>query len=248
MSSPITLRSDVDQIPVAEQPATTPPPRPQTWLLKVIQAVTGGVFACFVLFHLAGNLKVYLGRDDFNHYAHWLRTILNPLIPGDTVVWLLRLALLAALALHVYAGLTIWVRARRARGAFGRRPVYTWHGATGRAMIWTGLILLCFIVFHLLDLTWGKMPVASKEFNSASPYDNLIYSFERPIVAGFYILTMVLLALHLAHGLWSFINDLGASAHRTRQVSKVVAAAVALVVVVGNMSMPIAVLAGVLTR
>jgi len=212
--------------------------------LKVIQAVTGAMFACFVLMHLIGNLKAYAGAEKLDHYAAWMRTIFNPLVAGEGVLIILRAGLIIALVLHVYSGLTIWVRGRRARGAHGRRPVYTWHAATGRTMIWTGLIVLCFIIFHLLDLTFGRAPAASSGFSEGHPYANLVHSFERPAVAIFYMVIMLLLALHLSHGIWSFINDLGGSAHRTRLVAKVVAYTVALAVVLGNMSLPIAVLAG----
>ena len=247
MSSQTTLRSESDQIPVAKRPATTPPPRPATWLLKVIQAVTGAMFALFVLMHLLGNLKAYGGGDKLDHYAEWMRTIFNPLVAGAGILVILRITLVAAVALHIYSGLTIWVRGRRARGAHGRKPVYSYQAVTGRTMIWTGLIVLCFVIFHLLDLTLGKAPVATDNFSDGHPYSNLVNSFERPAVAIFYIVVMLLLALHLSHGIWSMINDFGGSAHRTRLVAKVVAFAVALAVVLGNMSLPIAVQAGWLT-
>jgi succinate dehydrogenase / fumarate reductase cytochrome b subunit len=210
-------------------------------------AVTGSVFVGFVVFHMAGNLKVYLGEKDFNHYAEWLRTLLNPLVPGSTTLWLLRAALVLCLVLHVYSGITIWFRARKARGSFGRSLRAGKHHLTGRSMILTGLILLCFIIFHILDLTTGTRPIASGEFVTGSAYQNLVASFERPAVASFYILTMVLLALHLSHGLWSLINDFGATGRRLRFTFLALADLVALVVVVGNASIPIAVLAGVVT-
>jgi succinate dehydrogenase / fumarate reductase cytochrome b subunit len=210
-------------------------------------ALTGSVFVAFVVFHMAGNLKVYLGEEPFNEYAHWLRSILNPLMHGDTVLWVLRVVLALCLVLHVYSGITVWVRARQARGRHGRKLNPTKHHLTGRTMIWTGLILLCFIIFHILDLTTGTAPAATADYQPGSAYDNLIHSFERPAVAGFYILAMLMVALHLSHGLWSVINDLGGTAHRVRTLFLGLADLIALVVVLGNASIPIAVLAGGLT-
>jgi succinate dehydrogenase / fumarate reductase cytochrome b subunit len=261
LSSQIEARPGADQIPVAKRPATTPPPRPQTWILKVIQAVTGSVFVLFVLFHLAGNLKVYLPDNPqlhFNEYAHWLRGLLNPLLPGETFLWLFRGALVLCLVLHVYAGLTIWIRGRRARGHHSRSVHGTKHHLIGRTMLWLGLIILAFVVFHLLDLTIGR-GVESDKFDSKATfpledgamvtdaYSNLVHSFQRPTVAVFYVLVMVVVALHLSHGIWSLINDFGGTAHRTRNVFLFLADVVALIVVIGNASIPLAVLAGGIT-
>ncbi|MDR2454429.1 MAG: succinate dehydrogenase cytochrome b subunit [Bifidobacteriaceae bacterium] len=229
--------------------------------MKVIQAATGSVFVAFVLFHLAGNLKVYLPDDPqlhFNEYAHWLRGLLNPLLPGETFLWLFRAALAACLVLHVYAGLTIWLRGRRARGPHARSVTGTKHHLFGRTMIWSGLVILAFIVFHLLDLTLGRA-VNSEAFSSAATYRlpegglvtdayaNLVNSFERPHVAIFYVVAMVVVAIHLSHGIWSLINDFGGTAHRTRNVFLFLADVIALIVVVGNASIPLAVLAGGIT-
>jgi succinate dehydrogenase / fumarate reductase cytochrome b subunit len=223
-------------------------------------AVTGSVFVAFLLFHMVGNLKVYL--DDaqlhFNEYAHWLRGMLNPVLPGESFLWLFRGALLLCLVLHVYAGLTLWIRARKARGRHGRALNGARRHLVGRNMLWLGLILLGFIVFHLLDLTIGR-GVESDQFSSRPTYQlpdgelvpdayaNLVHSFERTPVAAVYVLVMVALAFHLSHGIWSIINDFGGTAHRTRSVFILAADLIAVVLVVGNASIPIAVLAGWVT-
>jgi succinate dehydrogenase / fumarate reductase cytochrome b subunit len=230
-------------------------------VLKVIMAVTGTVFVAFLLFHLAGNLKVYLPDDPqghFNEYAHWLRGLLNPLLPGETFLWLFRAALVACLVLHVYSGITIKVRAWRARGPHARSVNRSWHHLSGRTMIWSGLIILAFIVFHLLDLTIGR-GVESKGFSSKADYllpdgvtyvpdayTNLVSSFERPPVAIFYVVVMCVVAYHISHGIWSIASDFGTTAHRTRNVFMFLAAALALLIVIGNASIPLAVLGGVI--
>ncbi|MDR1634119.1 MAG: succinate dehydrogenase cytochrome b subunit [Bifidobacteriaceae bacterium] len=224
-------------------------------------ATTGSIFILFLLFHLAGNLKVYLPDDPqghFNEYAHWLRTLLNPLVPGSTFLWAFRAVMVLALCLHVYSGLTLWIRAHRLRGRHARKVHSTKHHLTGRTMLWSGLIILSFIIFHLLDLTIGRA-VESKEFSTKATYtlhdgtvvtdaySNLIHSFERAPVAIFYVVVMIVIAFHLSHGIWSIINDFGGTAHRTRMVFLFLADLIALIVVIGNASIPLAVLAGGLT-
>jgi succinate dehydrogenase / fumarate reductase cytochrome b subunit len=224
-------------------------------------ALTGSVLVAFLLFHLAGNLKVYLPDDPrlhFNEYAHWLRGLLNPLVPGETFLWVFRGTLVLCLVLHLYSGLTIKIRAWRARGGRGRAVNVTKHHLVGRTMIWSGGIILAFIIFHLLDLTLGR-GVASSKFSSAASYDlpdgtavtdaysNLVHSFERPSVAAFYVLVMMVVAFHINHGIWSIINDFGGTAKRTRNVFLFLAAVAALIIVIGNASIPLAVQLGVIT-
>jgi succinate dehydrogenase / fumarate reductase cytochrome b subunit len=230
-------------IPAAALPVAAPPPAPPTWALKVTMALTGSVFVAFVLFHMAGNLKVYMGAEDFNHYAHWLRTLLNPLIPGSGFLWAFRALMAACLVLHVSCACLIWLRARRARGAHPRKFLLKRLGS--RTMIWTGLWILCFLIFHILDLTLGRA-VATSQFDLSDPYSNLVASMSRPPVAIFYGLTMALLALHISHGVWSVASDLGGTGKRLRAVVFALAGLVAVVIVAGNLSIPLAVQAGLI--
>ena len=114
----------------------------------------------------------------------------------------------------------------------------------------TGIVLLGFIVFHVLDLTTGT--AASDAFRPATTeqayaYENLIGSFKRPVAAGFYMFTMIALFLHLAHGLWTVVSDLGVMGRRLRAVGYALAGGVALTVMLGNIIIPIAVLTGMLS-
>ena len=230
-------------VPAASRPNTARPPQPPSWVLKVVMAVTGVMFAGFLLFHMAGNLKVFLGPEEFNHYAEWLRTLFNPLMPGESFLWIFRVAMLTAFVAHIYAGTTLFVRGRRARGAHRRRamPAKRW---SARSMLMTGAIILSFVIFHLLDMTIGRTAASTQGFTKGDAYGNLVASFERPAVALFYTLTMLLIAIHLSHGLWSVVNDLGATGHRTRQVGLLLAGTIAVVIALGNMMIPIAVQVG----
>lgn len=230
-------------VPAASRPTTARPPWPPSWVLKVVMAVTGVMFAGFLLFHMAGNLKVYLGPEEFNHYAEWLRTLFNPLMPGESFLWIFRAVMLTAFVAHIYSGSTLFVRGRRARGAHRRKamPARRW---SVRSMLMTGAIILCFVIFHVLDMTIGRTAATTDEFTKGEAYANLVASFERPAVALFYALTMLLIAIHLAHGMWSVVNDLGATGHRTRQVGLLLGGAIAIVIAIGNMTIPLAVQLG----
>lgn len=211
-------------------------------------ALTGTVFALFVLVHMIGNLKVYTGATHFDDYARWLRTLLEPLLPYEGALWIFRIVLLLCLAAHVGASGMLIGRAHRAKGRF-RRKGMSWQRLPATLMPYTGLILLVFIVIHILDLTIGARPVASSGFEDTTEgqshaYHNLVDSFSRWPMATFYVVVMVLLGLHLVHGLWSVVNDLGATGKRVRQLGAAVALMVAAAVMLGNISIPLAVLAG----
>jgi succinate dehydrogenase / fumarate reductase cytochrome b subunit len=224
---------------------------PTDFACKQVMAVTGIVFGLFVLVHMIGNLKAYLGPQHFDEYAMWLRHLFAPLVPYSGVLWVLRVVLLACLVGHVGCAYILTRRAWVARGPW-RRKGLPLRSFAARTMPVTGVVLLLFIVFHILDFTTGTRPVASAQYRpisgaSSFAYENLVHSFDRPWVSAFYIAAMLLLGLHLSHGLWLAVNDLGATGRRVRQVSVGIAGAVALAVMVGNISLPIAVLTGVLS-
>jgi succinate dehydrogenase / fumarate reductase, cytochrome b subunit len=220
--------------------------QPSSSTLKLVMALTGIVFALFVLVHMIGNLKVYTGAAHFDAYAHWLRTLLEPLLPYEGALWIFRVVLLSCLIAHVGAAVLLTVRARRARGRFRRTRMRSLKSFTARTMLVSGLVLLLFIVFHILDLTVGARPAGSDSFAPGHAYTNLIASFERPAVAIFYLLAMAVLGAHLVHGLWTAVQDLGVTGHRMRQVCVAIGGLLALAVMVGNMTIPLAVWTGLL--
>ena len=226
-------------------------PRPSDFACKQVMAWTGLVFGMFVLTHMIGNLKAYLGPQEFDSYAMWLRHMLEPAAPYSSVLWVIRVVLLTSLVGHVVCAYILWRRARAARGPFGRKGLPL-RSFAARTMPVTGVVLLLYIIFHILDLTTGTRPVASAQYTPMTEarsfaYENLVHSFDRPWVSAIYIFTMLLLGLHLSHGLWLAVNDLGATGHRLRQVSVALAGFVAIAVMVGNISLPVAVLTGVVS-
>lgn len=225
-----------------------------SWAMKLTMAVTGIIFGLFVLVHMLGNLKVYMGAESFNTYADFLREFGYPLLPHESFLWIARIVLLVSLVLHVWCAFALTSRAHKSRGRFKRKKmVGGWNSFTARSMPVTGLVLLLFIIFHLLDLTLGVSPAAPENFQGAvdgshAAYQNLVESFSRPGVAIFYILAMVVLFLHLSHGIWTASSDLGITGHRWRQVMLWISYLLPAIIMIGNISIPLAVMFGLVDQ
>jgi succinate dehydrogenase / fumarate reductase cytochrome b subunit len=238
--------------------AATPKKRRKLFLLDVYSTAVGKKYAMalsglamvgFVVAHMIGNLKLYLGEEEINHYAEFLRELLVPLLPHGVALWILRFGLIAALGLHLHAAysLTQMNRAARTVGYQSERD-YQVANFASRTMRLTGLTVLLFLVWHLLDLTWGVTNEVggNGEFVHGQVYDNVVRSFERVPVSVFYVLANIALGTHLYHGVWSLFQSMGWSRPRFNQWRRAIAVGVASLVVVGNVSFPIAVLAGVI--
>jgi succinate dehydrogenase / fumarate reductase cytochrome b subunit len=188
-----------------------------------------------VLAHMIGNLKLYLGASDLDAYSRWLRTVGEPALPRQTLLWIVRIALLAAVAVHIQAAYALTLVNRRARPeAYRSERDYVAASFASRTMRWTGIIVLLFVVFHLLDLTWGTV---NPDFRAGDPYHNVVESFRRAPVAIAYVIANLALALHLYHGAWSLTQSMGWVFPRRREL----AIAFAAIVAVGNVSFPLAV-------
>jgi succinate dehydrogenase / fumarate reductase, cytochrome b subunit len=212
---------------------------------KWVMALTGLGLMGFVTFHVIGNLKIYLGAEELNHYGEFLRELLVPLLPRTVMLWLLRVGLYTAFVLHIHAAYGLTRINRRARAAGGYVSKRDWQAATAasRSMRLTAVVILLFIVFHLADLTWGS---ANPDFQRGDMYRNVIASFQRPAVAGIYIVANLALGLHLLHGAWSMFQSLGVNNPKWNSWRRAFAVTFAAAVVVGNVSIPIAVVTGAL--
>lgn len=171
-------------------------------------ALSGLVFIGYVLAHMYGNLKVFAGQRAFDEYAEHLRSIGEPLLPHEGLLWILRAVLLLSLVVHATAGYRLWARAAKARNqkyAF-RRAVNS--SLSSRTMRWGGTALLLFIVFHLLHLTWRAITPGG---DSESPYQRLVNGFQPAYwwMTVIYLAALVALAMHLRHGVWSAAQTLG---------------------------------------
>jgi succinate dehydrogenase / fumarate reductase, cytochrome b subunit len=211
---------------------------------KVVMAVTGVVLVGFVIGHMLGNLKIFLGADAIDSYAAFLRTVGEPALPYGGLLWAVRIVLLACVALHITAAvqLTRMNWAARPHGYDTKKSIATTYAA--RTMRWSGVILVLFIVYHLLHLTAGAVGFQPGEFRHLSVYHNVVAGFSVWYVALFYIVAMACLCLHLDHGIWSMLQTIGWNNARTTRALQVVSRGVALVVFAGFISVPVAVLAG----
>jgi succinate dehydrogenase / fumarate reductase, cytochrome b subunit len=212
---------------------------------KIAMAVSGVILIGFVVGHMIGNLKVYQGPIVFNHYAEGLRTFGLPFFSTGQLLWLIRLVLLAALLVHVTAAFQLALHSRRAR-AIGYRKydndlVFSY---ASRTMLWGGIIILAFVVYHLLHLTLGTV---HPDFIHGDAYHNFVAGFRSIPVSVAYIAAMIPLGFHLYHGFWSMLQTLGANNPSYNRFRRPVAAGLAVIVVLGNISFPVAVLAGIIS-
>jgi succinate dehydrogenase / fumarate reductase cytochrome b subunit len=227
----------------------------QSWLgpfftsdvgMKWMMALTGIGLLGYVLVHMIGNLKIFIGPEDLDHYAESLRTLLYPIFPREGVLWLFRIGLTAMAVIHIWSATVLTLRNWKARGKirYDAKRQYAAVNYASRTMRWGGVLIALFVIFHLLDLTIGS---ANPDYVAGDVYNNVVYSFERWPVALFYVVTMVFLALHIYHGAWSLFQSLGLANPRYDSWRRWLAVALALAILIGNSSIPIAVQLGFLT-
>jgi succinate dehydrogenase / fumarate reductase cytochrome b subunit len=214
---------------------------------KFLMSGASLILFAYIIAHLAGNLKIFLGEDSFNHYAEWLRVAGTPLFPEQGVLWLARVILLAALVAHVGASIDLARRKRRARSAGYKKydpQVFSW---TSRTMGWGGVAIFAFVVFHILHLTTGDVqPDLAYEFQYGNPYQNAIAGFNVWWVTGFYMVGVVALGMHLYHGLWSAMQTFGVNNPTYNRYRRPTAGTIAILITVGYLSIPLAVMMGVI--
>ncbi len=209
---------------------------------KTIMALTGLIGIGFVLMHMVGNLKVFLGAQAFNDYAHFLREFGEPVLPYSTVLWIIRLVLLGAVALHILAAyqLTRQDWAGRPVRYARQKPVQATFAS--RTMRWGGVILALFIVYHIAHMTLG---IVHPNFEEGNAYHNYVIAFQVWWVTLFYVLAMLALGLHIYHGFWSLFQTLGLNNRTYNQLLRGLALLIALVLVGGFLAPALAVLFGV---
>jgi succinate dehydrogenase / fumarate reductase cytochrome b subunit len=211
---------------------------------KWVMAITGIILILYIVAHLIGNLKMYLGPEEMNEYGEALRDLGGALVPRTSLLWLLRVGLLVAAVLHVHAAYSLTYTNWRARGGRYQERDYAVASYASRTMRWSGTIVLLFLLFHLADLTWGVEPAATEAFARGDVYANMVASFERLPVAVLYGVANLALGVHLYHGTWSLFQSLGLSHPRFNRWRRYAAWAITAFVVAGNLSFPIAVQLG----
>lgn len=216
---------------------------------KYIMAVTGLALFVFVMGHLLGNLQIFLGRDAVNTYAAFLKSV-------PELLWGARLGLLLMVGLHIWAAIQLTVENRAARpiAYADLRP----SGASyaSRTMIWSGLIIAAFIVYHLLHFTVGWVDPSFMEMKETlgdgterhDVYGMLIAGFSKPLVSLFYMVAIGLLCVHLSHGVASLFQSLGIKGGAWAGWIDRGAVVAATIIFLGYISIPLSVLMGLVTN
>ena len=205
-------RSTTGQHPKPVHPGTRPTnPVLRFWRSAVgkkwIMAVTGIMLLGFVFAHMVGNLKIYLGQTHLDEYAEWLRNLGEPALPRTALLWIMRVGLIGAFFLHIISAAQLTRMNHRARPTKYQSPRdYAAANFASRTMRWTGVIVGLYLIFHLMDLTWGN---ANPDYVRGNTYANVIHSFQRVPVAIVYMLANLALAFHIFHGAWSMFQSLG---------------------------------------
>jgi succinate dehydrogenase / fumarate reductase cytochrome b subunit len=190
---------------------------------------------------MIGNLKIFYGRADYDAYAAWLRTMGAPAVPYRWALTILEVILALCVLLHVGSAMELALRARRARPVryYGGRPK---QGYASRTMRVGAILVVLFVIYHLLDLTFR---VANPKGIAGDPYDNVVADFHNPVVTIFYAVCLIVLGLHIRHGVWSAMATLGRSNDYREKAINVFAIAFSLVLTIGFLVVPFGVVIGV---
>lgn len=213
---------------------------------KFYMAVSGVVLIGFLVAHMVGNLKMYMGPDSFNHYAEFLREVGYPILPHMAGLWIFRIILLACVGLHMLSAWQVYTQSRAARGGKYEKEESLSFAYASRTMRWGGVIIATFVVYHLLHFTIGSDFVHS-EFVHGEAYQNVVYGFQNPLVVGFYLVALIMVTFHVYHGLWSAFQTVGANHPKYNPFRRPLALVLALLLLAGFLSVPAGVMAGALT-
>lgn len=236
------------------RPAPTPTvKRSKVWLLdfyrtamgkKYVMALSGLIGLGFIVIHAVGNLHVYEGALSFTEYGEGLRDIGEPLVPRTFLLWIGRLGLLAALVVHVHAAYSLtWENRKKRPVKYQSARHYIAADYASRTMVYSGTIILVFLVFHLADLTWG---FANPDFVRGAISSNLTASLARWWSSAFYIVAVLALGLHIYHGTWSMFQTLGLNNKRFNPWRRHLAIGLTVLVVGINLTFPLGTLFGVI--
>lgn len=220
-------------------------------------AISGLVMVGFLLMHMYGNLKLFSGKITeagpdqgkyvFDVYAHHLRTMGEPILPYEGLLWILRVALLACILIHAWSAFSLWSRSKKAAGGAKR---YTKVNNLQRSyasytMRWGGVVMLLFVIYHILHFTTATIDTAP---GAATPFVRVVTSFQNPLVLVSYIVAMVAVALHIRHGFWSAFATLGANTSvKSRRTWNGVATLIAALLFIGFLAGPLAIAFGVIS-
>lgn len=214
-----------------------------TVFVKQLMAISGIVFVLFLLFHSYGNLKMFLGQDAYDHYAHWLKEeAFVPIFPHGGFIWVFRGAMVLMLVIHIWAAAVTWKRSRRARRSAYVVKRSAADAYAARTMRMTGVLLFFLIVFHILHFTTGT--VRTGFVAESTPYERMVATFHSPLMVVVYLIFVGLAALHVSHGFWSAFQSLGWVRGGTRKFMEIVSGLVGALIFLMFALPPLAIVAG----
>jgi succinate dehydrogenase / fumarate reductase cytochrome b subunit len=203
---------------------------------KVVMAITGAILFLFVIGHMLGNLQVFEGPEKLNAYGRFLHGV-------PEILWAVRAILIVSVVLHIWASVELAVRKTQARPTGYSKRENIASSYASRTMYWSGPIILAFVIYHLLHLTAGVVHPGG-DFVDADVYHNVVTGFQVWYVSAWYIFSMILLAFHIRHGSWSMFQSLGINHPRHTPILKKAALAIAVIIAVGYISIPLSILLG----
>lgn len=211
---------------------------------KILMAVSGAIFVLFVIGHLIGNLQIFIGQEQLNKYAETLQNM-------GALKWGFRLFMFIFFFVHIWKGIVIWLENKKARPVAYQKDVTLEASVASRTMIYTGALILCFVAYHLMHFTmivtnpeYAKLPLVDGRFDV---YTMVILGFREIPIAIAYMAAMVLLAFHLSHAISSMFQTMGLNNPTIEPKLKAIANLIAIVVFLGYISIPIAVLTNFIT-
>ncbi len=210
---------------------------------KAFMAGTGLLLIGFNIAHAFGSLKFFLGEAEFNHYAEWLRDMASPPLAHGQALWIARIILLAAVSLHIFTGLQLTLQSWAARPARYKQHTMIQATLSSRTMHWGGLAILLFVIYHLLNFTWGVVGFGPGQY-TVNVYRNVVLGFSVWYISLIYLAGLVALGCHIRHGVWSMFQTMGFVGARRECVFRGVSLAVAIAVGFGYAAVPVAVLLG----
>lgn len=214
-----------------------------TVFVKQLMAISGIVFVLFLLFHSYGNLKMFLGQDAYDHYAHWLKEeAFVPIFPHGGFIWVFRGAMVLMLVIHIWAAAVTWKRSRRARRSAYVVKRSAADAYAARTMRMTGVLLFFLIVFHILHFTTGT--VRTGFVADSTPYERMVATFHSPLMVVVYLIFVGLAALHVSHGFWSAFQSLGWVRGGTRKFMEIISGLVGALIFLMFALPPLAIVAG----
>jgi len=208
---------------------------------KVLMAITGLIQFGFVVGHMIGNLQIFIGQDQLNAYAQALKDL-------PALTWSVRIIVLVSIIVHIWNAVRLYFENRASRPIRYVINSTVQASLASRTMFWTGLGVLLYVVYHLLHFTFIVTNPRYEHLVDAAGrhdvYSMVVLGFQNYLISAVYLIALFLVAYHLSHALFSFLQTLGLNNPRLQATLKGIVYVISVVIFIGYASMPVAVLTG----